>query len=279
MPLKGIIQKKVETFFKEYQDQQDLSEGEKFQLFSIYHIIKGYEIDFEDVLTGIVDEGDDFGIDAIYVFIDRHLVNDIEDLNQFFNNESKVTIRVVQVKKETGFKEEALLKLRDGIENIFDIDKPLKGNQELKQKGLLIREVWTKWHDSGNKKDFDVIIDYVTLGKLNEINHKVVDKKNKILSFLNYIGLKTAEFNFVDQKILFDISSIQKYSKVLEAINSIEYDMEHNKDVYGYLLIVDGRKFYDFLVSDGDMIEDKALFFQNFSLPLQCCAYLNNSKN
>ena len=211
----------------------------------------------EDIFLGIVEGGDDYGIDAIYSLIDGHIINSPEDIIQFLNNQSQILIKIIQTKKETGFGEEALLKLKDGLENIFDINKALCGNTKFNERSNIVRELWKKWHESGNKNPFDVVIEYVSLGKKEDINHKVVDKKNKVLEFLAYIGLKTSILNFIDQKDIFDISSIQKYHKILNTLNSIEYDFEHNTSVRGYIAIVDGREFYKFITDDNDKIEDK----------------------
>ncbi len=257
MPLKGIIFEKIKNFINNYSELKEKTESEQFQIFCLYHILKEYEIDAEDILLGIVEGGDDFGIDAIYSLIDGHIINSVDEIEQFLSNQSRIMIRIIQTKRENGFSEEALLKLRDGIENIFELSKPLSGNEEFKERAGIIRELWKKWHESGNKNEFGIKIEYASLGKEEEINHKVVEKKNKIIEFLNYIGLKSSELIFIDQKYIFDISSIQKYHKVLSTYNSIGYDFEHNKDVKGYITIVNGREFYNFITDGNDEIEDK----------------------
>src|SRR3989338_2642781 len=257
MPLKGIIFEKIKNFIKDNSDLENKSESEQFQIFSLFHLLKGYELDMEDIFLGIVEGGDDYGIDAIYSLIDGQINNSPEYITQFLNNQSQILIKIIQTKKETGFGEEALLKLKDGLENIFDINKALCGNTKFNERSNIVRELWKKWHESGNKNPFDVVIEYVSLGKKEDINHKVVDKKNKVLEFLAYIGLKTSILNFIDQKDIFDISSIQKYHKILNTLNSIEYDFEHNTSVRGYIAIVDGREFYKFITDDNDKIEDK----------------------
>ena len=84
-----------------------------------------------------------------------------------------------------------------------------------------------------------------------------MDKRTKILDFLNYIGLKTSELIFIDQKEIFDISSIQKYHKILTTLKSSEYDFEHNKEVRGYTTIVDGNEFYNFITKGNDEMDEK----------------------
>ena len=92
----------------------------------------------EDIFLGIVEGGDDYGIDAIYSLIDGHIINSPEDIIQFLNNQSQILIKIIQTKKETGFGEEALLKLKDGLENIFDINKALCGNTEFNERSNIV---------------------------------------------------------------------------------------------------------------------------------------------
>ena len=86
MPLKGIIFEKIKNFIKDNSDLENKSESEQFQIFSLFHLLKGYELDMEDIFLGIVEGGDDYGIDAIYSLIDGHIINSPEDIIQFLNN-------------------------------------------------------------------------------------------------------------------------------------------------------------------------------------------------
>ena len=133
MPLKGIIQERIKNFTGAYPDLFEKSESDKFQVFSLFNILKDESLDFEQILLGIVDGGDDYGIDALYSFIDGHIINSLDEIEDFFNAQSQVKFRILQIKRETGFKEETLLKLKDGLENIFNLEQELKGN-----KGVLI---------------------------------------------------------------------------------------------------------------------------------------------
>ncbi|MBI3027679.1 hypothetical protein HYY70_06225 [Candidatus Woesearchaeota archaeon] len=85
MPLKGIIFEKIKHFVGSYPDLQNKSESEQFQIFCLFHLLKEYEMDCEDLLLGITEGGDDFGIDAIYSLIDGHVINSIDEIEQFLN--------------------------------------------------------------------------------------------------------------------------------------------------------------------------------------------------
>jgi hypothetical protein len=256
MPLKGIINAKIEEFMKDYSDLLKDPEFDDFQFFSIIQLLKEYSLEYEDILNGIVDGGDDFGIDAIYIFVDGHIINELKDIETYFTKKSKIKIEICQSKKEKGFSETAVLKIKDGLENIFDLEKPLLGNSEFKSRSTLLREIYKKWHTSDNENEFKLNIEYISLGKDEDINIKVIDKKNKTLDFLKYIGIPHCNFNFIDQKKLFELSKSEKYNKNLKIITKLDYDLEHNEDTEGYIAIVNGKEFYNF-ITDSDKIEER----------------------
>ncbi len=262
MPLKGIIDAKIKEFMKDYSDLLIDPDFDSFQFFSIMQLLEEYNLDYEDILKGIVDGGDDFGIDAIYIFIDGHIINEIDDIETFFNKKSSIKIEVCQSKKEKGFSETAVLKIKDGIENIFDLEKGLLGeNPEFKSKATILREVYKKWQTSDNENDFKLNIEYISLGKEEDINPKVIDKTKKTIDFLKYVGIPKSKFILIDQKKLFELSKSHKYNKNLKIISKIDYDIEHNDNAEGYIAIVNGKDFYDF-ITDTDEIEEK-IFEEN----------------
>lgn len=257
MPLRGIINKRIDDFFKEYDDLNDCDESEKFEIYSVYNIMKVYNIEIEDLLSGIIDGTDDYGIDAIYTLLDGRTINSVENIDDSFHDNSKIHIYIIQIKKEKGFKEKSIMKIRDGLENIFEIDEKLQGNEKFKNRANIIREIWTKWHESSNNIEIDINVFYVTIGDSKKINKKVERKEDRIIEFLKYIGFKNIMFKYIGEKEIFDMSSMEKYSKVIEAIDFIEYDEEQNQNVKGFLLLVKGEDFLKFIVNEDKSIDDK----------------------
>ena len=60
----------LNSILKEYKKQKDenLSSSEIFELFSNEQILKDFDLNDDELMEGVIDGGDDGGIDSIYIF-------------------------------------------------------------------------------------------------------------------------------------------------------------------------------------------------------------------
>ena len=271
MPLKGILAAEVKRFVSDNPSLEGQDESEQFQMYSLFHLLKEYFVEWEDIVGGIVDDGDDFGIDAIYSFVDGKIMNSIDDLEDNFSDKSRVIIRIVQTKKGSGFSEATLAKLKEGLEMIFDVSsETLKGNPKFNERAEIVRKLWEKFHTNKND-DVKIYIDYVCSGDTKNANDKVQDKKRNTEIFLRKMGLKSAKVNLIGSGELHSLSISQgTYSKVLVAEGSIvhneesasEDDITDSMGTGEYILIVDGHKFFEF-ITDGQREIENRIFEAN----------------
>jgi len=143
-------------------------------------------IEFDDLVDGIMGEGGDEGIDHCYVFCNGMLV---ADENHPINKESHIKVKFFQAKKESGFSTDGFRKVKEGIEEIFnleiDLDKLQKigANRDILEKADLIRKLFRKANLERAKFSCEVF--YVTVAldtKLSEkINHLVDELKENTL--------------------------------------------------------------------------------------------------
>ena len=252
-----IVGRKALEFVKDNPDLKNQAEAEQYQAFALFHILREYDASLEDVLNGVVDGGNDLGIDAIYSIADGRIINSSDEIKDF----SKGCIKIIQIKAKNrcGFEEDVLLKLKEGVENIFGEDE-LKGNTRLKERARIVRSLWEKSLDGPGTENLRVQIDYVSIGASNRVegtNDRVVDKKEKIIERLREAGLSNSQLDFIGSEELLRVIRTQKYSKMLLAEESFECVFEHNKNVQGHILIVDGNAFFEFITDDNQNIEDR----------------------
>src|SRR5690606_2308115 len=158
---KIILEGCIKTF-KE-TNEIDLSESEVFEIFSLSQIHKDRNITYENIISSIVDGGNDGGIDSIMVFIDEEFVESIDDLENFnFVNKTNSKFIITQCKKENSFKEGPLDKLITTIPVLFDLEKNelallSRFNSDLVEQALLLIEVWKKTAISGGKISLEYI--------------------------------------------------------------------------------------------------------------------------
>ena len=64
-----LNQRKVES-------EISLTESEIFEIFSFEQILKNYDLSYDQLQTGLVDNGDDGGIDGFFVFLNGELLDE-----------------------------------------------------------------------------------------------------------------------------------------------------------------------------------------------------------
>ncbi|HBR82997.1 MAG TPA: hypothetical protein DD861_02155 [Erythrobacter sp.] len=109
-----------------------------FELFSAQNILGREALTPGDLEEGRLGDGRDGGIDAIYVFIDGHLVKEDTDPSDF-RRKPQFVIHLIQAKRERSFTEKAADKFVSSARNLFDLGKNLRSakNKRLYQETLL----------------------------------------------------------------------------------------------------------------------------------------------
>ncbi len=104
----------------EYNDR--LSDADYFEVFASEQILKDYELSLEEVEEGITGNGNDGGIDAIYVFANSDLIRlDADLLAQKRNIQLEVVL--IQSKVSSSFSESALQKFVQSAGDLFNLEK------------------------------------------------------------------------------------------------------------------------------------------------------------
>lgn len=258
-----VLKKRIDKFI----DESSLTLGddsEKFEYFSSNMILKKYDYEESDLLQGNVDGSGDEGIDAIYVVVNGKVYSDIEQMLDIIDKDSKIKFIFIQCKQEKGFTETALLKLKSGIEAIFESEDDLT-NKNFKRQSQLIASAWERHVEIGNIFDLEIEIYYATYAVNKDIaldNGRILQKKDKILSYLSGYGFKSS-FYFLGCKELIDIANKSiEYRKPIEIITEFEYPEEEESLLRGHVCLVDGKEYLRFIMNEKDEIEDD-IFEQN----------------
>src|SRR5258708_20250410 len=95
------------------------TEGEFFERFVSEQMLKNYDLSIDEIETGVVDGGDDGGIDAIYVLINGELINIDSDISEFKRN-IRIDLYIIQAKASGGFLEISVDKLISYTNYLFN---------------------------------------------------------------------------------------------------------------------------------------------------------------
>src|SRR5690242_20257046 len=108
------------------QRKQDIApnsnDSDFFELFVAQQILKNYGLSYDDIESGIVDGGNDGGIDSIYLFLNGELVSDVDDVDlSVFRHNIKLDLIVIQSKVSAGFSELAIERFIGSSRDLLDL--------------------------------------------------------------------------------------------------------------------------------------------------------------
>jgi hypothetical protein len=121
------------------QSAPEMEDDEFFELFSAQKILRDYQLDPDDIDSGLVGtnairrRGSDGGIDGFYLFANGKIIRDLteaENARSFFKKNVLVDVVILQASRQTGFTMERLTRLKDTCDDIFSLDKEARDFSE-----------------------------------------------------------------------------------------------------------------------------------------------------
>ncbi len=257
MSIKVLLEKRITEFVKHYPEFKDEAINKKFLFFAILYLFKYLNIQYEDIIDGITDGTNDYGIDGIFVFSSGQIVIDDEDLRGQITREDKVRVQLIQVSREAGFGETVLLRVKDGIEEIFNLRTKIKGNEDYRRKVQLIRNIWEHCFNLGSVKNIEVEVIYITLSENESVNRKVKTIERKIHSYLKSQELKNFKLKYLGIPSLYRIITAETYDKEMLFKEITTYAEPYNKQVVGYYGLVKVKDFLEFIINEEEELEER----------------------
>ena len=101
-----------------------LPSSDFFELFATNQILKDFDLSYDEIASGIVDNGGDGGIDAVYVFVNGELLTEDFDLSMRRKN-IEIELALIQAKTSAGFSESAMDKFHASAEDLLDLRKSI----------------------------------------------------------------------------------------------------------------------------------------------------------
>jgi len=223
-----------------------ISSGAGFMFYALDTIFKNFEID--DLIDGIVDssfrgESHDYGIDAIFLTANGDLISNTEELDDY-NNDSRFTFHIMQFKKGKGIDQADLLKLKEGIVEVFinENSKEAK-NEYLFNRLQNLNKIKNYLFQNFSTQQIYVKV-YIVFGGIEE-NIKKEDLLTKQLSDIqtalseggylhnNYVIIDAQKLITLEKEgnEIIDIIKIQKTLKYIT-------EVEESKKLNGYISIV-----------------------------------------
>lgn len=167
--------------------------SQAFERFTIRQILKDTDLSDDEIESGIVAGGDDGGIDGIYFFVNRALVQDETDLPE---EALSAELVIFQAKLEAGFSEDAVIKLeaftRDLLDHSRDVDGMVHLNSDAREGIRRFRRCYTAI--LGSQHSMKVTYAYATKSD-QPPNQKVNIRVNALRCYVQQ-QLSDAKFSF-----------------------------------------------------------------------------------
>lgn len=172
-----LQQGKAETY-------PDISDDDYFLISSIDTLLMSRGLSSRQIEDGIVDGSDDGGIDAAYVFVDGHLVEDISDIP--VTDTPRIDLEIIQAKNENGFKEVVIQKLLDHLPLLLQLDsgdtEQVEFNPRVIERFDTFRTTYLS--AAGRLPELTIVVRYVTKA-VDPPNDKVGAKVSRLKAKIN----------------------------------------------------------------------------------------------
>lgn len=206
MSLKILIDDQIDKLFRDSTELTSVKKN-KFEIavasFANVKFLNGLE--FDDLIDGIMGDGGDEGIDLCYVYCNGTLV---KDESQRITRDSTVKVKFFQIKKESGFSTDGFRKLKEGIEQIFNLElelenlKNLGANADFLEMTDLIRKIYRKARREMAKFSCEVF--YVTMSSDISVSEKIKHLENQLRS--NVLNIQY-NFDYWGAQSLLDLTN------------------------------------------------------------------------
>lgn len=121
----NIILEEILKQYKETATDSSTNDDENFERFAAEQLLKDENLDEDEIISGLIGDSNDNGIDGFYIFLDGELINQIEQVEGKYK-EMKVYFH--QYKNNYKIEENVVLKFNNAFNDIMNFDnKNLNG--------------------------------------------------------------------------------------------------------------------------------------------------------
>lgn len=172
-----------------------------FEIFSAEQILKSrsFDLDADQIRSGIVGGGNDGGVDSFYFFVNRKLVREDTDQASFKGQQLSIELVITQSRNTPSFKEEVLKNLLDFTEHCLRLNADL-GSVSKTLYSQTIRGAVGRFHEIykaalSSRPALSITYYYASLGE--DVDPKVLARKDILLEKVRqYYSTAASSFEF-----------------------------------------------------------------------------------
>lgn len=239
----------LDSILEEIQNNcNGLNIGTVFEKFAYQQILKSKDLSADEIDFGIVDDRNDGGIDAIYLFVNGQLITDIEKIN-FFKSDISIEMVIFTSKHHDTFKQATLTSQTATINEFFNLsltNNELIGcyNKKILSKRDIFIAVYRKLASKIVKLNFRFI--YVSRGNTEIIDDNIIAQSNIIIDIIKrYFSSCEIKYDFVGAKELLEYYRTKNEYKL-----TLKYKEAISTTNQKFIILCSIKDFYEFLKDD-----------------------------
>jgi AIPR protein len=246
--LKAIVQA------AQQQDYPDMKVDDYFEIFAAQQVLKScdFDLDPNEVESGIVGGSDDGGVDGFYLFANRRLIREDTDLGIFKGQQLNIEVVVAQAKNKNSFEESVPQKMTSFLDECLRLGAPEENAKTLYSEGL--RDAVQQFHklyEASLTMKPTLSISYFHVAHSDDV-HTKVETRGGILVDKTKQHFPTAKcsYNAVTGSEL--ITLYHRQPKHNLALQTSKYFDWHTFGRQAYVCVVTLPDFYKFITNDSD---------------------------
>ena len=245
----------LETILEQERERSapTLAADEFFEIFSAEQILKSrsFDLDADQIRSGITGGGLDGGVDAIYLFVNQKLVREDTDLAQFHGQKLSIELIIIQAKHSASFSANSVLKFGDFSQNLLRLSADVKKTSNTLYNSILkgiVSRFHTVYRDALSRRPQLRVTFYLT--SLGEQVHPTVIARSEALiqQVKDYYSIAECSSECAGAKKLTEwFYQAPTKTLTMEVSRSIPWSGFGNS----YVCIVSLRQFWHFISYNG----------------------------
>lgn len=168
-----------------------------FEFFVASQLAKDYDLDEEEILSGLLGSSGDGGCDAMYVFYNNRLIQTDAINDELFSRSGTIEVLIIQAKLERSFREDTIDKWKTVSRNLLTLSHDDKSYQERYSKQLLeqfgvFKELYRRAALYVSRLKFRFV--YATIANEKDLHPNVVRQGDELSQVVKDV-LPTAEIS------------------------------------------------------------------------------------
>src|SRR5690554_1540539 len=240
---------------KHKDTSQELTKDDFFELFSAEQILKNYDLSYDEIESGLVDGGDDGGIDGFFTFVNGELLREDFERDKLPRRDAQINLYIIQSKNQKSFKEKPIQLLKDSVCEILNLDinnseLGSRYNEGVRRQSRIFRRAFKELIPSF--PSLRISIQYASKGI--DVHPKVHRRSQDLCAELERL--------FSDTEITFDFVGVNELIKLVrqEPKKSFQLKLAENpissSNSVAYVCLASIKNFYNFIVDEeGNLIK------------------------